>query len=230
MSFMGRKFYSVRRHLGIGGLLCVGLTLLWAPPAGAVEKIALHALFKDKAIVLIDGRRAVLQAGVTTEDGVKLVSTDTQDESAVVEIDGKPQTLRLGVVISSFVSGGKGSVTLFPGRGGHYFADGTINGQGVQFMVDTGATTIAMNAGVAQRLGIDFRKSGQAGYGSTAGGYVRAYQIKLDKVEVGGIVQYGVEAAVIEGAGPTDVLLGMSFLGRCDMKRDGEKLELIQRY
>jgi aspartyl protease family protein len=230
MSFMVRKFYSGRFDLGIGVLLCAGLALLWAPTAGAVEKIALHALFKDKAIVLIDGRRAVLQAGVATDDGVKLVSTDTQEETAVVEVDGKPQTLRLGVVVSSFVSGGKGSVTLYPGRGGHYFADGTINGQGVQFMVDTGATSIALNTSVAQRLGIDYRKSGQAGYGSTAGGFVRTYQIKLDKVQVGDIVQYGVDAAVIEGAGPSDVLLGMSFLGRCDMKRDGEKLELIQRY
>jgi aspartyl protease family protein len=206
------------------------LLLLVAPAAGAVEKIALHALFKDKAIVLIDGRRAVLKAGEATEDGVKLVSTDTQDESAVIEIEGKPQTLRLGVVVSSFVSTGKGSVTLFPGRGGHYFADGTINGVGIQFMVDTGATNIAMNSTVAQRLGIDYRKSGQAGYGSTAGGYVRAYSIRLDKVQVGDIVQYGVDASVIEGSGPTDVLLGMSFLNRCDMKRDGDKLELIQRF
>jgi aspartyl protease family protein len=196
----------------------------------ASEGITLQALFTNKALVLIDGKRHVLTAGETSPEGVKLVSTDTAAETAVIEVDGKPQTLHLGVVISSFTSVSKGSVTLYPGNGGHYFADGTINGRAVHFMVDTGATTIAMNSSVASSLGIEYRKSGQRGYGSTAGGIVRAYGVRLDKVQVGGIVEFNVEASVIEGAGPSDVLLGMSFLQSCDMKRDDDKLELTQRY
>lgn len=206
------------------------VAMLLAPAALADEGITLQALFTNKAIVLIDGKRRVLAAGETSPEGVKLVSTDTEQENAVVEIGGKPQTLHLGVQIASFTSVAKGSVTLYPGRGGHYFADGLINGRSVHFMVDTGATTVAMGASTAADLGIDFRNSGKRSFGSTAGGIVRSYDVRLDKVQIGDIVQYNVAASVIEGAGPPDVLLGMSFLKSCDIKREGDKLELTQRY
>ena len=204
--------------------------LIVAHPVGAVEKVSLHALFKDKAIVLIDGARRVLKTGDTSPEGVKLVSTDTQEEKAEIDVDGKRQELRLGVVISSFVSTGKGSVTLYPERGGHFFADGLINGVAVRFLVDTGATTIAMDGATANRIGLDYRKQGQAGYANTAGGVVRTYSVKLNSVQVGDITLYNVDAAVTEQTSMRELLLGMSFLGRLDMKREGEKMELTQRY
>ncbi len=200
-------------------------------PAAAVEKISLQALFKDKAIMLVDGTRRVLATGDTSPEGVKLVATDTRDEKAEIEIGGKRQELKLGTIISSYVSTGKpNSIVLYPENGGHFFADGVINGSPVRFLVDTGATMIALSSVTANRIGIDYRKNGKAGYAGTAGGVVQTYYIKLDYVQVGDIKIYNVDAGVIEGAHPTDVLLGMSFLGRLDMKRDGEKMELIQRY
>ncbi len=210
-------------------LLILGL-LITAHPVGAVEKISLHALFKEKAIILVDGTRRVLKTGDTSPEGVKLISTDTQEEKAEIEVDGKPQELRLGVVISSFVSTGKSSVTLYPERGGHFFADGLINGVAVRFMVDTGATTVAINSATADRIGLDYRRQGRPGFASTAGGVVRTYYMKLDNVQVGDIKLYSVDAAVTEGSSLREVLLGMSFLGQLDMKRDGEKMELTQRY
>jgi aspartyl protease family protein len=197
--------------------------------AGAVENISLQALFKDKAILTIDGARRVLKAGDASPEGVKLVSTDTQEELATVEIEGKPEVLRLGVVISGFTSARRGSVILYPERGGHFFADGLINGVSVRFMVDTGATTIAMSSAAASRIGLDYRKVGRPGAASTASGFVRTYNLKLNTVQIGEITLHNVDAGVVEGNHPTEILLGMSFLGQLDMKRDSEKMELTHR-
>jgi aspartyl protease family protein len=195
-----------------------------------VNELSLQALFKGKAIVLIGGKRRVLKVGEQSPEGVTLVETNTAEEIATVQIGKKTHSLRLGAVISPFASGGKGSIVLYADTSGHYFTDGQINGITVRFLVDTGATTIAMNSHTAQRIGLDYKKFGKAGYGNTAGGVVRAYSVKFDKVQVGEVVQHGVDGAVIEGTHPTEVLLGMSFLGRMDMKREGEKLEMTVRY
>lgn len=210
-------------------MIALGL-LLVVPGVGAVERVTLQALFKNKAIVVIDGTRRVLAVGESSPEGVRLIETDTGAERAEIEIGGRRQTLALGVILGSFAPTGRGSVTLYAEPNGHFRADGTINGRAVRFLVDTGATTIALSGVEASRLGIDYKKRGQAGYASTASGVVRMYAIKLDAVEVGPITLYNVDAGVLEGSFPREALLGMSFLSRLDMKRDGEHLELTQRY
>lgn len=202
---------------------------LFTAHAAAAEKVSLQALFQDKAIVLVDGTRRVLTVGQASPEGVKLLATDTSAETADIEVDGKRETLKLGVVVSSFAPRGKGSATLYPEGNGHYFADGWINGTPVHFMVDTGATVIAMSSSVAQSIGIDYRRNGQRAIASTAAGYVRTYNVKLESVKVGDITLYNVDGSVIEGNDPRVVLLGMSFLGQLDMKRDDEKMELNER-
>lgn len=210
-------------------LVVAAVLALAAHPAGAVEQVSLQALFKDKAIVLIDGKRRVLKSGEPSPEGVRLVATDTQDETATLEIDGKARTVRLGTVISSFAaSAGKGKVTLYP-NGKHFYADGTINGVPVRFVVDTGATTVAMNSREADRLGIDYKRQGTAGFASTAGGIVRSYAIKLQRVEIGEIALFNVDAGVVEGGFPQEILLGMSFLGQLDMRQFVDRMELLQR-
>lgn len=206
-----------------------GVLLLAADVVGAVENVSLQALFKDKAIIVVDGARRVLKSGEESPEGVKLLTTDTQEEKAEIEIGGKREVLRLGVVTAGFGASGKGSVTLYPDRGGHFFADGTVNGVSVRFMVDTGATVVAMNSVVANRVGIDYRKNGRPGMASTPGGNVRTYDLTLNAVQVGDITLHNVAASVIEGSHPRESLLGMSFLGQLDMKRDGEKMELNER-
>lgn len=207
--------------------LVLGL-LMAARPVGAVEKISLHALFKDKAIFVIDGARRVLKAGDTSPEGVKLLSTDTQAETAEVEMNGKRQELKLGIVIAGLTSTSKSAVTLYP-DGGHFFADGLINGVAVRFLVDTGASTVTMGQTTANRIGLDYRRIGQRGYASTAAGVVHKYGVKLYQVQVGDITLYNVDGGVIEDMPSNFVLLGMSFLGQLDMKRDSEKMELTQR-
>jgi len=201
-----------------------------ASSAHAVEQISLHALFKSKAILLVDGARRVLAQGDVSPEGVKLLATDTAAEEATVEIDGRREVLRLGVVVSKFGDGARGSVTLYAEPNGHFFAEGSINNVPIRFMVDTGATSVAINSRHAARIGLDYKARGRPGYANTAGGVVQVYAVKLDVVEVGGIKLYNVDAGVVEGGYPTEALLGMSFLGRLDMKRAGEQMELTQRY
>ncbi|MBI3570844.1 MAG: TIGR02281 family clan AA aspartic protease [Gammaproteobacteria bacterium] len=215
-------------HIHFGKIL-LALSLLGAAHGvGAASRLSLQALFKDRAIIVIDGARRVLKTGDISPEGVKLVETDTREETATVAIDGKPQVLRLGVVAAA-TPGGRSQVTLYAGGGGHFTADGFINDAPVRFLVDTGATSIAMNSRVADRLGIDYKRIGKQGVSQTASGLVRMYGVKLAKVQVGEITMHNVDAGVIEGSFPTETLLGMSFLGQLDMKREGEKLELKQR-
>jgi len=212
-------------------LLAHPLFLLLAvlPAVASAEDITLFALFKDKAILQVDGTRRVLATGAESPEGVKLVSTDTQAEEAVVELKGKRETLRLGVVVSAFQSAARESVTLFADTNGFFHAEGSINGASVTFLVDTGANTIAMNSATAKRAGINYTK-GRPGSARTASGYARIYGIKLDTVKVGEIVLRNVEAGVIDGPQPETPLLGMSFLSAFDMKREGNKMELTRRY
>jgi aspartyl protease family protein len=111
-----------------------------------------------------------------------------------------------------------------------YRVQGEINGHPVRFLVDTGATLIAMNSGDARSMGIDYRLKGQPMVVNTASGQARAYRIKLDAVSVGSITVRNVEAAVVDGDSPDHVLLGMSFLGKLDLERSGSVMVLTQKY
>jgi aspartyl protease family protein len=204
--------------------------LLLLPGVGAAADISLYALFKDKAILKVDGTRRVLATGAESPEGVKLVSTDTQSEEAVVELNGKRETLKLGVVISAFQSAARESVTLYAAEGGHFFADGFINDQPTRFLVDTGATSVALSSRVAERIGIDYKRFGKRSWSQTASGVVRIYIVGLKSVRVGNATLYDVEASIIEGNHPSQPLLGMSFLNAFEMKREGDKMELTKRY
>jgi len=199
------------------------------PAVSIATDISLYALFKDKAILQVDGTRRVLTVGTESPEGVKLVSTDTQAEVAVVEMKGKRETLRLGVVVSAFQTVARESVTLYADSSGFFHAEGSINGVAMTFLVDTGANTIAINSATAKRAGIDFTK-GRAATARTASGYTRMYGLKLDNVKIGDIVLRNVEAGVIDGPQPEVPLLGMSFLSALEMRREGNKMELTRRY
>jgi len=208
-------------------LLC-SVLLAWSAPALAVKQVVLLALSVDKAILSIDGERYVLATGEASPEGVLLVEADT--DQAVVEIEGRRQALPLQAVITPIVQGEDlRSVVLLADGSGFFHADGHINGRAVRFLVDTGANTVALSARHAQELGIDYR-NGRAGFATTAGGTVRMYQVILDKVDVGGIALHNVIAGVIDGDYPETPLLGMSFLGQLEMKRDGYRMELIEKY
>ncbi|HEY5738160.1 MAG TPA: TIGR02281 family clan AA aspartic protease [Gammaproteobacteria bacterium] len=200
-----------------------------ASPVFAVEKISVKGLFNNKAIVVIDGKQRLLRAGETSPEGVKLISANSKQ--AVLEIDGVQSTRGLGTHIgSTFTPAESTAVRIWPTARNMYTIVGSINGLTVNFLVDTGATSIAMNSGEARRLGIDYAVEGEPTVSQTASGLAKAWIINLKRVKVGDIELANVRAAVLEGNFPTEVLLGMSFLGRLDMRREQGVLELRKKY
>lgn len=189
--------------------------------------VSVMGLFKDKAIVSVDGGKPrTLSVGQVVQ-GVKLISADSS--SASFEVDGKPRTLSMG---QSFAGGPataeRQSISLTADARGHFAAAGSLNGYPVSFLVDTGATSIAINATEAKRMGLDYR-SGQAVGVSTAAGVVPAWRVKFNTVKVGSITLNQVDGMVVE-TGLNMPLLGMSFLNRMEMRRDGQTMTLTQRY
>lgn len=208
-------------------LLSALLALVFAPPLWALE-IEIKGLFKNGAIVQVDGKARMLRAGERSPEGVLLVSADMQ--SATLEIGGEQRTLGISRRISTrFTEAEKETVRIQTGRGGHYFTPGRINGHAVDFLVDTGATTVAMNLPTAQRLGINYR-AGQRVSMSTASGVAAAYSVILDSVRVGAIEVSKVEAIVSMGDFPREILLGNSYLNQVDMHRENGVLVLQAPY
>jgi len=203
-------------------------------PVYAVETLTVLALFEGKALLHVDGSRRLIAEGETSPEGVSLLDADS--ERAIVEIDGKEEVLELGMVTtfpgaSGDVSpawDGPEKLTLWAEDDGFFYASGSINGTGVRFLVDTGANTIALNRTLAERIGIDYRK-GKQGIATTASGVPPLYLVTLDRVSIGDITLRDVEAGVLLGSHPDIPLLGMSFLGKLDMNRTGDRLELKRR-
>lgn len=190
--------------------------------------ILVLGLFRDMAILRVDGKQFKLRTGEVSPEGIKLISANS--EEAILEINGQRETYQLGSHISSSFSAPEKAGAMIRPINGMYKVHGFINRQPVEFLVDTGASSIAMNANQARKLGINFRYEGEEGYSSTASGYAKIYKLKLDSVQIGDIVVKNVEAAVLEGNFPTTALLGMSFLNRVNMKRDGQLLMLEKKW
>ena len=215
-------------------VLLLSLSLFYSSPVFAIKSVTVYALFNSKAILLVDGKRHILNAGDTSPEGVKLISSNTR--SAVIEIDGNREILRLDVnPAKEPMSAGSASlvdtdpsVTLNIGPGGFFHADGEINGNSVSFLIDTGANTVAMNASTARQLDIDYEK-GRKSFVSTANGLAIMYGVTLEKVSIGPIEVDNVSAAIIQDPGPAGILLGMSFLRHLEMNRVGETMVLIKR-
>ena len=223
---MRRKLTEVPRRLIAGIALAA---LLASALAHAVEKIRINGLFKDKAILVIDGKQRLMRAGETSPEGVTLVEANSRE--AVIEVDGVRSAHKLGTQIGGGFSRPESrAVYIYPDRGNMYTVVGSINGYPVNFVVDTGATAVSMNSNQARRLGIDYAVNGKPGLSQTASGLARIYIVKLKRVKVGDIELTNVEGSVHEGDFPREVLLGMSFLGRLDMRREDGVLELRKKF
>ena len=226
------KTFSTRRSAPISRSLpaLAWALLLVVAPAPAVESVQVLGLFKDRAVVLLGDRQRVLRPGETSPEGVKLVSANARE--AVLEVDGQRATYRLGSRISTRFAGAderETSVRVWPGEDGTYTVAGSIDGFPVTLLIDTGASKVAMNGAQAKRLGIDYRKIGKPSFAATASGVVKTYEVVLKRVRIGEIELQDVEAGVIDGPHPREVLLGMSFLDRLEMSRSGKALELRKR-
>lgn len=196
--------------------------------AGALD-ITVLGLFSDRAILKVNDKQHIVKVGQQTPEGIKLISADS--ENAVLEINGKQSTHALGSHISSRFKNAevKGEATIWP-INDMYITTGTINGQPVTFMVDTGATWISMSGQHAKRLGIDYRVRGKRSRVSTANGIVPVFVVNLDRVKVGDIELHHVAAAVLEADSGREILLGMSFLNRVEIERKGRMMLLKRKW
>lgn len=208
----------------------LALCLAVAAGAAAAQSVALQGMLGSKALLIVDGGTPRSVAPGESYKGVKVLST--LGDQAVVEIDGKRHTLRVGDAPASVGGGGGGArgskIVLTAGSGGHFMTQGAINGRAVQFMVDTGATSVALGMAEAERLGIDYRK-GRLGQGLTANGVVSVYHVKLNSVRIGDVEVYDVDASVLPVSGGP-ILLGNSFLTRFQMTRHNDQLVLERRF
>jgi aspartyl protease family protein len=206
------------------------LLLSLASAQAGAQKVALTGVMGQRALLVInDAAPAVLGAG-DIRDGVKLISA--QSDTAVIEILGQRQTLHVGDVPVNFSgkSGPSGSnrIVLMAGPGGHFVSSGQINGANVRFLVDTGATDVALSVQEADRIGLRYQ-SGQPVVMNTANGQVMGYLVHLTSVRLGDVEVYNVQAIVSASSMPF-VLLGNSFLTHFQLKRENDQLTLEKRF
>jgi aspartyl protease family protein len=213
--------FTMRNFIGLWLALAAGAAV-------AGDDVALIGVIGDKAAVLaLDGGEPKTVKLGQTWNGITVLSV--RHEEATVDVKGEKRVLHLGQHYRSAAPAAThASVTLAADSRGHFFAEGAVNGVPVRFVVDTGATMVSLPKRDAERLGINYR-SGRAGMSNTANGPALVYLVTLDSVRVGGIELHGV-AALVHDSGLEQALLGMSFLNRVGMQRDGATMTLVQRF
>ncbi|PUA16760.1 TIGR02281 family clan AA aspartic protease [Glaciimonas sp. PCH181] len=207
--------------------ICIAATLFGTTTAAFAIDIGVVGLFPGKAVLVIDGAQPKTYS-VGDKIGGEVRLTGATNETATLVVKGKVQVIRIGEFVSRSAPSANASATLKVNGAGHFIAQGQINGGIVTMMVDTGATVIALPADDAIRLGIDYKK-GQKTSMSTANGVTTAYTVRLNSVKVGDIELSQVDASVLETGLPM-ILLGMSFLNRTEMKREGDMMVLTKRF
>jgi aspartyl protease family protein len=213
----------MKRHCSALAALALAMA---AAPAHGVE-VSLVGTFGDKAAILVidGGEPRTVRVGRQVA-GVTVLSVER--DRAVIEVEGARRTLARGQHYSTAPAAQRQSVTLAADTLGHFVTEGAINDKPVRFVVDTGATMVALPARDAVRLGLDYRK-GEVALTKTAAGVVPVYRVRLGRVRLGGIEIAGVDGVVIE-QGLDIALLGMSFLSRVEMKNEGQLMTLTRRY
>lgn len=188
--------------------------------------IQILGLFKDKVVMTIDGKTKVLKLG-EEDSGIKVLSANSQQCELL--INGQTQVFTMGSEVNiNFAPRESPVVRVAQDSHGLYRTSGMINDHPVNFIIDTGATLVAMNLNQAIALGITYDK--KPTMVETAAGKAQAYMTNLQRVSIGGILVYNVPAIIVIGNSPTDVLLGRSFLNRVEMKDNETLLELRQKF
>ncbi|MBL8520299.1 MAG: TIGR02281 family clan AA aspartic protease [Betaproteobacteria bacterium] len=204
--------------------MCI-IAAVWCPPVLAIS-VNLVGLFPGKAVVVVNNGAPRTMSIGQKADGVTLLSVAS--DSAEFDIEGNKETLKLGQPFSAPSTHTQGSVTIVPDEQGHHWANATVNGRTIRFLVDTGATLVSIPAAFARNAGIDYKK-GTPGKVQTANGGSEGWRITLDAVTIGDVTLHQVNAVVIE-SGLDTALLGMSFLSRTEMKRDSNGMVLTKRF
>jgi aspartyl protease family protein len=124
--------------------------------------------------------------------------------------------------VSTDLQGGS-SVVLKRNRAGHYVAPGKINGIDVVYLLDTGATLVAVSSELAEKAGL---QPGAPSHSRTANGVVRSWLTEIDQLQLGPITMRDVKASILPNMPAHEVLLGMSFLQHLKLQQQGDELEI----
>ena len=216
--------------MGAPARLAVAALALLLAGAATAQTVTLNgSMGTRQALLVIDGVPRVLEVGASAQ-GVRLVSLSATQ--AEVDISGQRRVLFAGaspvrVGGADEPRSGNTEIVLTAGTGGHFTTAGQINGKAVSFLVDTGATAIAMGQADADRIGINY-KSAPRGFAGTANGRIPVNVVTLSSVRVGEVEIANVEAVIMPST-MEHVLLGNSFLTRFQMKRDNDTMRLTKR-
>ncbi len=202
---------------------------LFASAVHALPDIQVNALLPKQAVITVDGQQRILKIGKASPEGITLISADSKKAVFAWQDQQFERTLSTQIASQFSAPSDKQEARIERGNDGHFFTAGHINGKLVHFLVDTGAFSIAMNAAEADRLGINWR-NGKRFIAGTAGGGTPSYEIVIEAVTVGSITMHNVQGAVIVADSMPDILLGMSFLSRTEMKEENNTLVLRKKY
>ncbi len=221
------------QRLAVGGWAACGLAMAMTlgPALARAQSVAMTGSMGSKALLVVNGGPPKALAAGDTHAGVKVLSVKAHQ--VVVEIAGKRETVPMGGAPVSVGAGGGGAgsgtqIVLSAGSGGHFTTQGTINGRSTSFVVDTGATSVAMGLNEAKRLGIAYEQA-RTYMSGTANGNVLTYKVYLTSLRIQDVEVNNVEAAVVSANMPY-ILLGNTFLTRFQMKRENDVLTLTRRF
>ncbi len=217
--------------------LALALAATALASAASAQNVALTGMLGSKPLLIVDGSAPKAVSVGETYRGVKVVSAGT--DRATLESGGKRFTVRLGespVHVGGMMLAAGGAeegdgrrIVLSQTGGGHFFTNGTINGKTVRFVVDTGATSVALSVADAERIGLPYKK-GRPMRMQTANGISNGWGVKLDSVRIKGVQVHNVDAVVTPSSMGGVTLLGNSFLNRFTMTRNGDQMILERRY
>ncbi|SFD96115.1 retropepsin-like aspartic protease family protein [Paracidovorax konjaci] len=202
--------------------------LALAPALAGAQAVALTGILGSKALIVVDANPPRALGAGESFQGVKVISVGRDD--AVLETASGRRTVLLGEAPVSVGGRGAGTgrrVVLTADGRGHFVSNGTINGKAMQYLVDTGASTVAIGQPDADRMGLDYRSGTPVALG-TANGTARGWRVKLDSVRLGDVEVFGVDA-VVTPQGMPFVLLGNSVLNEFQMTRSNDQLVLEKR-
>ena len=205
-----------------------GLGLAWAIGSlpVAAQEVALAGVLGSKAVLVVDGGPPrTLKVGDSTPEGITLLSIGAGQ--AEVRVGGETRLIKVGQSAVRVKRSAPASVNLMADGQGHFIGDGLINDKPARFLVDTGASLVSIGRSDAVRMGID-PKRGTPMTAMTANGVARVWRVRLEKVQLGEVVLHNVDAAVQEVDMPV-VLLGMSFLGRTELRHESDRLTISVR-
>lgn len=203
--------------------------LLLSLNAFAAQSVKVLGLFNGKAYLNIDGQNKLLSNGQSF-NGITLIQ-GTARWAKIKNKNGELQKLSTGgAIANTYKKPQLKSLKIYPNSKGMYEVSGHINNTPISFLIDTGATYVAMSERHAKKIGLNYKQKGRKSSAETASGIVSTWEVKLDSVDVAGMKVNYVPAAVISGDHPYQVLLGMSYLKNIKVEHNGNAMVLQNKY